>query len=76
MTRIVIDGELLGKLSYLSEPLEFCTESGEVLGSFTPHPDRAAALRAMPQFTEEELQRRAQGPGCTTEQVIEYLKSL
>lgn len=76
MTRVVIDSDLLSRLSFLSEPLEFCSESGQVLGSFTPHPDRAAALRAMPQFSEEELQRRAQGPGYTTEQVIEYLKSL
>ncbi|HVA45721.1 MAG TPA: hypothetical protein VNH11_04975 [Pirellulales bacterium] len=76
MTRIVIDDDLLSKLSYLSEPLEFCTESGYVFGRFTPHPDRYAALQAMPELSDEELKQRAEGPGYTTEQVIAYLESL
>lgn len=76
MTRIVIDAELLGKLSNLAEPLVFCTESGQPLGTFTPVPEREAALRSEPKLTEEELQRLAQGDGYTTDEVIAHLESL
>ncbi|HQU41277.1 MAG: hypothetical protein B7Z73_09675 [Planctomycetia bacterium 21-64-5] len=76
MTRIVVDAELLSKLSYLSGPLEFCSESGQVFGKFMPDPDREAALKAMPELSEAELKRRSQEPGYSTEQVIAYLESL
>jgi hypothetical protein len=76
MTRIVVGPDLLSQLFNLAQPLEFCTESGSVLGTFTPLPEREAALRAEPFVSEEELQTRAQGGGYTTEEVIAHLESL
>jgi hypothetical protein len=35
MTRVVVDSELLGRLMNLAQPLEFCNEAGQVLGTFT-----------------------------------------
>jgi hypothetical protein len=76
MTRIVVDHELLSRLRNLAEPLEFCTEGGFILGTFTPLPDREAALRVEPVVSEEELRRRAEGDGYTTDEVIAHLESL
>lgn len=76
MTRVVVDTETLSRLLNLAQPLEFCTESGHVLGTFTPLPEREAALRSEPCVSEEELQRRAQGEGYTTDEVIAHLESL
>lgn len=66
MTRVIVDNELLGRLLNLAQPLEFCNEAGQVLGTFTPSHQREAALRAEPYVSEEELQRRAQGEGYST----------
>ena len=76
MTRIVVNSDLLKRLLNLAQPLEFCTESGSVLGTFTPLPEREAALRAEPFVSEEELTRRAEGEGYTTDEVIAHLGSL
>lgn len=76
MARIVVDPDLLNRLFNLAQPLEFCTESGSVLGTFTPLPEREAAIRAEPFVSEEELTRRAQGEGYTTDEVIAHLESL
>lgn len=76
MPRIVVDPELLNKLFNLAQPLEFCTASGAVLGTFTPLPEREAALRAEPFISDEKLRRRAQGDGCTTDELIAHLESL
>lgn len=76
MTRIVVDPELLSKLLNLAQPLEFCNQSGVVLGTFTPRPEREAALQAEPYVSEDELQRRALGEGYTTDEIIAYLESL
>lgn len=76
MTRIVVGPDLLNKLFNLAQPLEFCTESGSFLGTFTPSAEREAALRAEPFVSEEELQRRSQGEGYSTDEVIAYLESL
>jgi hypothetical protein len=60
MTRVTVDSMLMGRLLNLSEPLELCDESGQVLGRFFPNqvPDDPA-LRE-PQITEEEIRRRLQ----------------
>lgn len=76
MTRIVVDADLLGKLLNLAQPLEFCTESGQTLGTFTPLPERERALRSEPKLTEEEMQRLAEGDGYTTDEVIAHLETL
>jgi hypothetical protein len=76
MTRIIVDSDLLIKLLNLSQPLEFCTKSGFVLGTFTPLPERESVLRAEPYVSEEELDQRAQGPGFSTDEVVTYLESL
>ena len=36
MRRIIVDRATIALLDNLSEPLEFCDESGWVLGTFTP----------------------------------------
>jgi hypothetical protein len=76
MTRVIVDNELLGRLLNLAQPLEFCNETGRVLGTFTPNHQREAALRAEPFVSEEELHQRAQGDGFDTNDVITALERL
>ncbi|HVC92240.1 MAG TPA: hypothetical protein VND64_01050 [Pirellulales bacterium] len=74
MTRITLDAETRAKLLNLIEPLDLCDETGRVLGTYTPlaFPEDDDE----PQLSDEELRRRAQGPGYTTDEVIAYLESL
>lgn len=76
MTRFIVDNDLLNKLSNLAQPVEFCTESGIVLGTFTPLSEREAVLRAEPYVSKEDLRRRAKERGYSTDEVIAYLESL
>lgn len=76
MTRVIVDADLLHKLLNLSQPLEFCTESGNILGTFTPRSQCAAAMRSQPEISDEELRRRAQGDGYSTDEIIAHLESL
>lgn len=71
MTRTVLDPSLRTKLPDLSQPLEFCDESGALLGIFTP----VASLE--PWISDEELDRRdADGESYSTTEVLAYLERL
>ena len=76
MTRITLDVETRKKLLNLTQPLDLCDETGRVLGTYTPMACPAAEDCDEPRLSDEELRRRAQGPGYTTDEVIAYLESL
>jgi hypothetical protein len=73
---VIVDEQMRAKLGK-DEPVMICTADGTVLGYFTPTPPQK--LNLQPQISEEELERRraarSQG-GYTTEEVLNYLKSL
>jgi hypothetical protein len=73
---IIADEQMQAKLGNGGEPVMICTADGTVLGYFTPTMQRK--LNLQPQISEEELERRRAdpSPGYTTEEVINYLKSL
>ena len=77
MTQIVVDAVLREKLNDLTESLELCDESGQVLATLTPAFDPADAERARPQLSEEELQRREQEVGgYSLAEVLTHLEKL
>jgi hypothetical protein len=78
MTRIVLDAIMLEKLNYLTEPLELCDESGQVLGSLLPAGKTAHVDQTGPRISMEELQRRrlAKNNTRSTEVVLAYLGTL
>ncbi len=76
MTRLVVEPEIRRKLMDLKQPLDFCDETGRVLGTFTPVNERLAAERARPPITAEELERRRSEPDYSTDEVIAHLESL
>lgn len=63
MNKIVVDEELRKKLHNLTESLELCDEQGNVLGYVTPVVDYSLYEDAIPQISEEELQRRESEEG-------------
>lgn len=79
MAQVISDSKLASTLRQTREPVDLFDESGGVLGTFFPRATAAEyeeAIRAMPVLSEEELERRRQGPTYTTEEVIRYLESL
>ncbi len=77
MTRIIVDDALLNKLQQLTQPLELCDPSGQVLATVIPSQDLDEYEPCEPEISEEELQRREQSiEWYTTEQVLAHLKSL
>jgi hypothetical protein len=78
MTQIILDAALRIKLNNLSEPLELCDESGQVLGRFLPTITSANYEGLEPQVTREELQRRKENKGKTysTAEVLAHLENL
>ena len=77
MIRVVLDAELRKKLHKLTEPLELCDESGQILAHVEPFVDLSKYEPWVPEFDEEELRRREQSDKWyTTEQVLAHLKSL
>lgn len=79
MTQIISDPMLASQLRKTREPVDLFDESGGILGTFFPRAtaaDYEAAIRAMPVLSEEELEKRRQGPTYTTAEVIRYLESL
>ncbi|HVS39095.1 MAG TPA: hypothetical protein VMS17_26285 [Gemmataceae bacterium] len=77
MTQIIVDASLREKLHHLSEPLELCDESGNVLATVTPIPN-PSGVRGWepPPLSEEELQRREQEEDYSTAEVLAYLEKL
>lgn len=76
MTQIVIEKELRDKL--LETPAaELVDETGEVFGSFVCARPRSYPPGVIPPISDEERQRLMAAPGIyTTEEVLEYLRSL
>ena len=71
MTRIVLDAPTRSKLLNLSEPLELCDESGQVLALVTP------CRRPEPTISEGELDRREQeAESFSTQEVMAHLERL
>lgn len=76
MTKLVVDSTLGRQLAQHDVPLQICDEKGTVLGTFIPKPDYEAAERDRPKLSDDEMQRRRQGPSYTTEEVLKHLESL
>lgn len=77
MTRIMLDAAFLSKLRNLTEPLEICNESGQVLGRFFPAPDLSQYAPLEPQVSDEELSRREQSTEWfSTAEVLAHLEKL
>jgi len=78
MTRIILDAGLRQRLNNLTEPLELCDESGQVLARLTPLLDPKQYGPLEPQVSEEELLRRSQSneKTYTTAEVLAYLENL
>lgn len=75
---IIADEQMRAKLGTGNEPVMICAADGTVLGYFTPTTP-PQKLKLQPQISEEELERRradTTSPTYTTEEVIQYLKSL
>jgi hypothetical protein len=78
MNRLIIADEAMQKkLGTGPEPVMICAPDGTVLGYFTPSGPQEK-LKLQPQISEEEMARRMAdpSPGYTTEEVLQYLKSL
>jgi hypothetical protein len=76
MTRIALDAVLRSKLRDLSEPLEFCDESGRVVGRYLPAPEIVLKNLSGPSLSDKELQRRELEPDYSTAEVLAYLEKL
>jgi hypothetical protein len=75
MTRVVVDETMRRLLPDLSRPVEFCDETGQVLGHFLPETAVVLGHREPPPLSEEELQRRKAESTYTTAEVLAYLES-
>ncbi len=75
MTRVVLDAQLRSRLMDLTQSLDFCDESGRVLGTYRPLAPARHGYVEQP-LSAEEWQRRELGPGHSTQEVIDYLEKL
>jgi hypothetical protein len=75
MTRVVLDSAMRQLLHNLTQPLELCDESGQVLARLTPVADLSGYEPLEPQVSDEELLRRAQSDeeSFTTAEVLSHL---
>jgi hypothetical protein len=78
MTQVIVDDALRSKLLNFSQPLQFCDDSGRVLGRFVPEPDLSEWETASPDISEEELQRRLNSneKRYSTAEVLAHLEQL
>jgi hypothetical protein len=58
MTRITLAEALKSRLDDLVEPVEFCDESGRVMGRYIPAFNAADYTPLDPQVSNDELRRR------------------
>jgi hypothetical protein len=68
MGRVTIESQIRAKLMNLSEELEFCDETGQVMGRFLPEAIYtkflyALALAQRPSLSPAEVERRKGEPG-------------
>jgi hypothetical protein len=68
MTKMIVEESLRKKLSQVEEEVEFCDESGKLLGIF--YPFGKGAFSPPPgmecPISEEELEKRSREPGSRT----------
>ena len=77
MTKVVVDPALRSKLHNLTEPLELCDESGQVLPHVFPSLDLSEYEPWEPPMSEEELRQIEQGTEWyTTAEVLAHLENL
>ena len=78
MTRIFVDAATQARLGGLEEFLEFCDESGRVLGRFAPSGKPVPDQKLEPQISEEEIRRREKSTErrWTTAEVLAHLERL
>ena len=78
MTRVIANEALRSLLHNLSQPLELCDESGQVLGRVFPALDLSQYEPVEPQISHEEFLRRRQSKEktYTTAEVLAYLEKL
>ena len=78
MQRIMLDVELLQKLSNLTQPAELCDTTGKVVGKYIPAVDLSRAQPYVPEFSEEELRQQEESneKTYTTAEVLAYLEKL
>jgi hypothetical protein len=77
MIRVTIDETLRSKLHNLTEPLELCDNSGQVVGWYYPEEDLSQYDLTEPPISEEELRDREQSNDWVSgEEVLEYLRKL
>jgi hypothetical protein len=78
MKRIVLDAELRAKLLDLSQPLELCDESGQVLGRVFPVEPLSEFDLWEPPYNEEELRRleKSNERRYSTAELLEHLRAL
>lgn len=78
MERLVIDDTLPAKLMALRSTVELVDREGHLIAVVHPQYDPALYEAVGDDITEEELERRATGPGpwYTTEEVLEKLRKL
>jgi hypothetical protein len=78
MTQIVLDANVARRLNALSQPVELCDPSGQVLGRFIPLLNAAEWEPLSPDISEEELKRRSTSDEkrYTTAQVLAHLDRL
>lgn len=76
MTQIQVDQILLKQLGGLASPLEFCDDSGHVLGYFVPETEYRKMLYSsfeIPLTPEEIADRRSESGGSTLEEIWQEL---
>lgn len=68
MTKMIVEESLRTKLSEVEEEVEFCDESGNLLGIFYPFGKGGFSPPPWMEcpISEEELKRRSQEPGGRT----------
>jgi hypothetical protein len=77
MSRIILDADVIARLSELTVGAEVCGPDGKVIGYFRPKLDPAKYSPLEPQISEEELQRRENSDKWhTTAEVLAHLKRL
>lgn len=77
MTRLTLDEPMKSRLDDLTEPVEFCDETGRVLGRYIPSFDPDDYEPLVPQVSDDELQRRrASREWYSTADVLQHLEGL
>ena len=75
MARVLIDGEMLAKLSNLDRPVELCDETGVLVGIFTPAVPGSVYRSADSPASEAELLRSESEPARPLVEILHDFQS-